>query len=494
MPAHRASAPSRNLAQLTASPAGTPLGCFRDQPILRSLDGDRIVVARADGGTQRAACLHHCEAGGWLFGGLQRTSGSDVECWCGDASGGLEQISDRHCSGTRGGRWAITLLRTPVPRARAVNASHAVASLCSPNYDCYAFHVASLREHSARTDLHLHERTLEPSLPLAYSKLTVLHRLVQLPYRWVWWLDCDTYLLTPGVTIGVVLARHGLQASTAESRRVVMLAAYEPWGWTRDSTTAPGHPINTGSILLRGRGDGSADTPDDPAAATLLFLRQWVAACVGARQHRKALSNQLWEQQALLSLLQPEQVPGKTRRTLWLRNGTVALLANPSFNTYLCPTERTLEDGAPPEVVHLVRGAASLGRCSPQSSHVRTSAFKAVLMGRIAIEGLQAVRYACCANYTFRTLRRSHWGGGDIGTVNASEYAGNGPSGWPPRLGGRPTLAGHPTRAFVRTVQSCGVPADEVPLFGEELKQVCTTEDRGQRHAQRHGHGQGARW
>ena len=70
--------------------------------------------------------------------------------------------------------------------------------------------------------------------------------------------------------------------------------------------------------------------------------------------------NALWEQQALANLLKPEQVAGRSRGALRMRNGTIALYANPSFNTYLCPTERTLE--APPEVIHALLSSTAMAR------------------------------------------------------------------------------------------------------------------------------------
>lgn len=48
-----------------------------------------------------------------------------------------------------------------------------------------------------RIDLALHHESLEPELPMAYSKLTILHRMARSPYAWLWWIDCDAIIVSP---------------------------------------------------------------------------------------------------------------------------------------------------------------------------------------------------------------------------------------------------------------------------------------------------------
>ena len=163
------------------------------------------------------------------------------------------------------------------------------------------------------------------------------------------------------------------------------------------------HPLNTGSFFLRGISGGETDR----------LLTEW------ALRSEKFTQHVLWEQQGLFDLLKDEKIPGRSRAPTWLRNGTVLAFGNPSFNTLLCPTSRSL--AGKPAVLHVTRGVTALGRCSAESlplkKHLTTKAFKTqdwkgVLLARVLQRGLQEVRDECCRDYPFTPkLLKKHWGG-----------------------------------------------------------------------------------
>jgi len=82
-----------------------------------------------------------------------------------------------------------------------------------------------------------------------------------------------------------------------------------------------------------------------------------------------------------------------------MRNGSVLALGNPSFNSLLCPTSRSV--AAPPDVLHLTRGFGALGRCAAEAlpeaewrlgAAYRSGGWKGALLFRVMRDGLQEVR------------------------------------------------------------------------------------------------------
>ena len=431
--------------------------CFRDRALLRDLDAAYVLLE----GGGREACVAHCRARGLRFASVQaserrpspRTTPAATRCFCGDTFGRHGALPAEDCRASRcaggaaefcGGWRAATVLRTGVDKRAPKRAAHAIAALCSPGYSCYELHVHSLRAYAARhaLDLHLHDGPLEPDFPVPFSKLTVLQRLARLAYRWIWWIDCDTLLLDPSVGMAQLLAAHGVRDGV--SGNALLLGAYEPWGWIKEHGEPPGHPINTGSFFLRGGAAGEA------------LLNEWVDACPAVRGHA------LWEQQALWHILGSERVGGGERRALALRNGTIRLFANPAFNSFLCPTERTL--ARPPVLLHVVRGEVSTGRCSPEVRNPKRKArallrqpWKGVLLSRVALDGLQSVRDRCCGGHDFsERLYKRLWGGA-IGAANASDV-------WPREIGRATAFGDVPVREVARRLSVCGVAGDVAPV------------------------------
>ena len=151
---------------------------------------------------------------------------------------------------------------------------------------------------------------------------------------------------------------------------------------------------------------------------------------------------------------------GGERRALALRNGTIRLFANPAFNSFLCPTERTL---APPVLLHVVRGEVSTGRCSPEVRNPKRKAraplrqpWKGVLLSRVALDGLQSVRDRRCGGHDFsERLYKRLWGGA-IGAANASDV-------WPREIGRATVFGDVPVRDVARRLSVCGVAGDVAP-------------------------------
>jgi|TARA_B100000524_G_C23628157_1_gene362219 hypothetical protein len=168
-------------------------------------------------------------------------------------------------------------------------------------------------------------------------------------------------------------------------------------------------------------------------------------------------------------MLIPDKIPPHapwSRRSL--RNGSVLVTANPSFNGFLCPTgaENKKYGRLPPMLLHVARGIAALGRCAPDAiwgSRTRRgrlahsqSDWKGVITSRVLIEGLQEVRDACCLGYdSFRKqLKR---GGGSVAEPDPNDRVGA-------LYHQRPVLNGVSVKEVAAKLSVCGVPGDKVAL------------------------------
>ena len=424
--------------------------CYHDEPLLRHLDAALLVAQNLT----HQQCLDFCHTKKTLYAGITIKK----FCFCGDQKGKYKRLPNNRCRQTCpgdkqtfcGGTSSLTLTRTNVDKPFRPTSPYAIAGLCSPGYSTASLNKLSLGEYSHRhnLDLHYFDGPLEPLYPLPFSKLTVLQRMLSLGYKWTWWVDCDALLIDPAVPFADLIARYG----GLSKPEPIMLAGYEPWGWTKEHNRQPSHPISTGSFFFRGSDEG------------LRILREWARHCPAVKSHK------LWEQHALTHLLRPELVHGGVRTPLRLGNDSIYLLANPAYNALLCPTERTFAE--PPVVIHVPRGVLSVGSCEPGADHhiaraagyEKYGAWKAVLLSRIALQGLQAVRNECCASYKFEPrLFRKIWNG-SVGTVNRSDYA---PNAWGNRSkphGKLQTINGVSTNEIASAIKSCGVSGNIAPL------------------------------
>ncbi len=444
--------------------------CVADTPLMRVLDGELLTLPRAT----HDKCVAECTTRAFRYAGLQRKT----LCYCGDYDDGLngakpaalaQSSCDSPCAGdhsqscgsraSKGATLALTLLRTPVPSPHRRRSDHAVAGLCTAGYETTRVSEPSLREYARyhHLDLHLARAPLEPLYAPPFSKLTVLKRLLRAGYEWIWWVDCDALLIAPRTSMTRLLADHGAR----DEPTPLLIAGYEPWGWIKEHGEAPTHPVSTGSFFLRG---GVA------AASSLELVREWAGHCHEVRGHK------LWEQQALTHLLRPETVPGGVRTPVRLRNNSILLTANPAYNSLLCPTERTAY--RPPVLVHVPRSTLSVGSCEPSSANhparaagiVRHGKWKAVLLARILLQGLQPVRAMCCAHYDFapRLFRKRF--NGSIGHVNLSDYD---VSIWrgvanEPNYGQASALDGVAVRTIAAQISACGVAGDVAPIVSAD--------------------------
>ena len=103
------------------------------------------------------------------------------------------------CAGNRkstcGGEskeFTYTLLRTAVESPRRANSTVAMVGMCAKGFSCTGLFREVVHDYVARhkLDLHMQSSTLEPTLPVAYSKLPQLQRLLRFGYEWIWRGGC----------------------------------------------------------------------------------------------------------------------------------------------------------------------------------------------------------------------------------------------------------------------------------------------------------------